>query len=151
MKRGIWHQFGDRSQKLVQEQLENGIGAGVIISPRDLFQPKAAEYAPTYRGLGADVLFDPQFHVPDFSNTKLDSYDLAAFRKSVSELHRISDAELSKLAVQLQVHGMSLQCTGLIAPAIVYEAARDDIVTLNARLFKAAKSVGDLAVSLVVA
>lgn len=62
MKRGVWHQFGDRSQKLALEQLEQGVGVGVVISPRDLAQNKAIEYAPQYRAAGGDVLYDPQFY-----------------------------------------------------------------------------------------
>ena len=144
MKRGVWHQCGDKSQKLVKEQLENGAGVGVIISPRDLSQQKSMDYSSEYAALGAEILLDPQFHVPTFSNEKLESYELSEFRKSVSALNRITDTELTKLSLRLQALGVALGCTGLIAPAVVYEAGRDDIIALNARLFNAAKSVGDI-------
>ena len=49
MRRGPWHQFGDKSQKLVEEQLEHNVGVGVIISPRDLALHKAIEYAQKYQ------------------------------------------------------------------------------------------------------
>ena len=47
MKRGAWHQCGDRSQKLVVEQLTAGHGVGVILSPRDL-SDMAVKYAAQY-------------------------------------------------------------------------------------------------------
>ena len=36
MRRGAWHQFGDRSQRLVLEQLQGGVGVGAIIAPATL-------------------------------------------------------------------------------------------------------------------
>lgn len=142
MKRGAWHQFGDRSQKLVREQLEHGQGVGVIISPRDLTRNKAIEYAQEYHKLGADVLIDQQFYVPGFSNKKLATYPIDECRMTVSRLNSITDEELTKLITALQsIHG-DLQADGLIAPAVVYEAGRTDIIKLNARLFRAAKQVG---------
>ena len=45
MRRGTWHQCGDRSQKMVIEQLKKGVGVGVIISPRDVPQHKAIGYS----------------------------------------------------------------------------------------------------------
>ena len=56
MQRGAWHQFGDRSQRLVLEQLQAGVGVGAIISTRDLAMPNAADYAQRYRALGAHCL-----------------------------------------------------------------------------------------------
>ena len=52
MRRGPWHQFGDRSQKLALEQLEQGTGVGVILSPRDLQTHNANNYAQQYHALG---------------------------------------------------------------------------------------------------
>jgi len=143
MKCGAWHQCGDKSQKLVVEQLNGGYGVGVILSPRDLTEAKAAEYSTQYRGLGADVLIDPQFYVPDFTNDNLESYTISQFRQSVSLLNQISDADLAQLAGELQALNASLQSAAVIAPAVLYEAGRNDIVQLNARLFDAAKSVGN--------
>jgi hypothetical protein len=45
MKRGVWHQCGDRSQNLVREQLELNNGVGVILSPRDISFDNATNYA----------------------------------------------------------------------------------------------------------
>lgn len=58
MRRGSWHQCGDKSQKLVKEELQSGVGVGVIISPRDLSFPNAVGYSNEYRDLGAAVLID---------------------------------------------------------------------------------------------
>lgn len=141
MRRGAWHQCGDRSQKLVEEQLQLGAGVGVIISPRDLSRANAISYAAQYRALGAEVLIDHQFYVPGFTNNLLDSYPISQFRQGVSSLNRISDHDLSSFSNQLRIDNEDLKTDALIAPAIVYQAGRPDIVQLNARLFAAAKVV----------
>ncbi|MHB9036369.1 MAG: hypothetical protein ACYC64_06855 [Armatimonadota bacterium] len=143
MKRGAWHQFGDRSQKLAQEQLEQGVGVGVIISARDISCNNAAKYAIQYHGLSADVLFDPQFYVPEFQNANLQSYGMDACRVSVTQLHQLSDSNASILAATLERIGRELQIDALISPALPYEAGRPDIVRLNHQLFNIAKKVGD--------
>lgn len=143
MRRGAWHQFGDRSQKLAQEQLEQGVGVGVIISARDISRNNAAKYAIQYHGLSADVLFDPQFYVPEFQNANLQSYGMDACRVSVTQLHQLSDSNASILAATLERIGRELQIDALISPALPYEAGRPDIVRLNHQLFTIAKKVGD--------
>ena len=143
MERGPWHQMGDRSQKIVVEQLAHDAGVGVIVSPRDLAMHRAAEYAEKYREAGAAVLFDPQFHIPDFTNPNIESYPTNAFRVSVSNLHQISDDDLGDVATALEEENNELGTDAIIAPAVVHEAARPDIVSLNQRLFHAAKAVGD--------
>ena len=143
MRRGPWHQFGDRSQKLVEEQLENGAGVGVIISPRDLAREKAISYAERYRALGAEVLLDHQYYVPEFTNSKLDTYPISRFRQSVSSLYKISDQDLAAFTNELRIDHQELKADAVIAPAIVYQAGRTDIVQLNSRLFDAAKGVAD--------
>jgi len=142
MKHGAWHQFGDRSQKLALEQLQHGAGVGVIISPRDLALDKAMEYAPKYKDAGGDVLYDPQFYVPGALLGKLGTYPTATHRKTVSELHKISDDDLSDLADKLRQISHDLGVAGIVAPAVVYEAGRPDIDGLNQRLFAAAESAG---------
>jgi len=143
MRRGAWHQFGDRSQLLAIEQLQHGTGVGVIISPRDLPRLKAIEYAQRYHGLDAHVLIDQQFYVPQFTHHNLDSYPINQARISTSQLHQISDSDIAALASALYTINMELSTDGLLAPALVYEAGRPDIVDLNARLFVAAKKAGD--------
>lgn len=143
MRRGAWHQFGDRSQKLALEQLENGIGVGVILSPRDLALNKATEYAERYHSVNAEVLIDQQFHVPDFTNSKIKSYPTDSFRKSVSQLQKIGDDDLAGLVAALRSIHVDLSATGVVAPAIVHEAGRLDVVQTNRRLFAAAQTVGD--------
>jgi hypothetical protein len=139
MRRGIWHQFGDRSQTLALEQLEQGVGVGVIVSPRDLALHKAVEYAEQYHHLGAQVLIDCQFYVPDFSNDKITSYEMDEYRAPVSQLHQVTDQQLAGLALTLEDRHRELSADGIIAPAIVYEAGRPDIVDINAQLFNTAK------------
>ena len=144
MNRGAWHQCGDKSQRLVVEQLEAGRGVGVILSPRDLTLEKATEYAARYADLQAPVLIDPQFYVPDFSNDNLETYGLSQFRTSLAALGQISDDELADLATELEHLGAALGVGGVIAPAAMYEAGRPDIAELNMRLFAAAKNAGDV-------
>lgn len=143
MRRGPWHQFGDRSQRMVFEQLQQGVGVGVIISPRDLARHKAVEYAQLYHQEEAHVLIDQQFYFPNFSNPKLLSYSLSNYRNSVSQLHQITEPDLDKLSASIHSINKDIKADGLIAPAIVYEAGRPDIININSRLFSAAKKVGD--------
>jgi len=143
MRRGMWHQFGDKSQRMALEQLQHGIGVGVIISPRDLSHENARTYASQYHDLGAEVAIDQQFYVPDFSNRKLNSYPTSQYRITVSRLGQLSESELCGVATALQQINSEISTDLLIAPAVVYEAGRQDIVLLNAKLFAAAKAVGD--------
>lgn len=141
MRRGAWHQCGDRSQKLVEEQLQHKAGVGVIISPRDLSRKKAVEYAERYQALGAEILLDHQYYVPDFTNDRLDSYPVSRFRRGVSSLNQISDQDLTDFRNELRADHEELKTSAVIAPAVVYQAGRLDIVQLNTRLFAAAKNV----------
>lgn len=143
MRRGAWHQCGDRSQKLVGEQLQLGAGVGVIISPRDLSRTNAIAYAERYRALGAEVLLDNQYYIPEFTNGHFDSYPISKFRQGVSSLNKISDHDLTDFRNELRVDHEELRADAVIAPAVVYQSGRADIEQLNARLFAAAKSVAD--------
>ena len=143
MKRGTWHQFGDRSQRLALEQLDHGIGVGVVISPRDLSRENAIKYVPKYREKGADILVDQQFYIPDSTVGKLSTYETANFRQAASQLRKLSESQLKDLASALRKINADLQTAGVISPAVVYEAGRSDIVELNAKLFAVAKQVGD--------
>ena len=93
--------------------------------------------------MGAAVLIDPQFYVPDFSNDNLDTYGLSEFRTSLGTLGQMAENELSDLASELATLGSALGVSGVIAPAAMYEAGRPDIAELNLSLFNAAKSAGD--------
>ncbi len=143
MQRGAWHQFGDRSQKLVLEQLQAGVGVGAIISARDLTLDNAADYAQRYRELGANVLIDQQFYIPDFSNTNLTSYPTNPFRNSVSSLRQINAQQLAQLAQAIEQIHATIQTDGIIAPAVVYDGGLPAVADLNSRLFATAKAVGD--------
>jgi hypothetical protein len=144
MRRGPWHQFGDRSQRQAIEQLQRGVGVGVILSARDLAYHNAAKYAETYRDLGAEVIFDQQFYVPDFSNSTLQTYPISNYRVTASSLRQINDREMAGMQYELENINREIQVDALLAPAIVYEAGRSDIEQLNARLFAAAKQVGNV-------
>lgn len=143
MKRGVWHQFGDRSQRLALEQLKDGNGVGVIISPRDLSLERAREYAPQYASHGADILVDPQFFLPEASVGRLTSWPGREFRASVSALNALGDQEVELLASVLAQVNSDLNTSAVISPAVLYQAGRSDIQDLNARLFRAAKMAAD--------
>src|SRR2546427_8404365 len=142
MRSGPWHQLGDRSQRLVEEQLRAGNGVGVILSPRDLSLENATDYAATYRGLGASVLCDQQFYVPDFSNALLETYPTSRQRASISELMQIDAAELADLRDALQEVSEALVVDAIVAPAVLYQAGRTDLWELNRRLLAVAREVG---------
>lgn len=143
MRRGVWHQFGDRSQKLALEQLEDGNGVGVVISPRDLTLEKAKEYAPRYVSHGAEVLVDPQFFLPEASVGKLMDWPTKDHRASVSALNAINDQELETLASILEQTNRDLGASAVISPAVLYKGGRSDVEDLNERLFRAAKMAAD--------
>jgi hypothetical protein len=144
MKSGAWHQFGDRSQKLALEQLELGVGKGVVVSARDLSYEKAAEYASKYRDADGDVLLDLQFYLPESRVGRISSYeDLNKFRMSTSRLQKLGDKGLSDLSRGIEGVSKRVGVAAVVAPSVILEAGRADIADLNARLFAAAKSAGD--------
>lgn len=143
MRRGPWHQCGNRSQRLVIEQIEHGAGVGVIISPRDLTFQKAVEYSQIYHNLDVHVLIDPQFHVPQFSNRNLSSYPIDEFRARISQIQPLTNEDLEGIANSLRRINSEINADGIISPAVVYEAGRLDIVQMNSQLFTISKQVGD--------
>ena len=143
VRRGAWHQFGNRSQKLALEQLEQSSGVGVIISPRDLSYAKALEYAPQYVATGAEFLVDQQFHVPAANVGELDTYPIASKRQAVSKLVQASEVDLLEVAAALRETNSALGASAVLAPAVVYEAGRSDIIDLNERLFTTSQAVAE--------
>lgn len=143
MLRGPWHQCGDRSQRIVEELLGMGLGLGVVVSPHDLTYANAVSYSRRYVSQGAQILFDPQFFSTSFSNAKLDTYPINSIRTSIPQENQISDQSLTELTIALHEINSRLGTVGIIAPALVYEAGRPDIIALNRRMFSASKQVGD--------
>lgn len=143
MKRGPWHQCGDKSQKLVAEVLEAGIGVGAILSQRDLGFMTAAKYSEQYRDQGAEILADQQFYIPSFSNEHTKTYPTNKYRVAVSKLAKLDKRQLADLRIQLRVVNRTLHSSAVLAPAVVYEAGRPDLTKLNEDLFAVAKEVGD--------
>ena len=141
--KGVWHQLGHNNQSMALEQLGEGNGIGVIISARDLKLTLAVERSNQYRALGGRVLLDQQFYIPDFKNKNLESYSTYEFRQSVTSLNQIDTAGLDALSDALEQENRSLGAAAVLAPAVVYEANRPEIVDLNTKLFEAAKRAGD--------
>jgi len=144
MKRGAWHQFGDKSQKLIKEQLELGNGVGVILSPSNLHFKHVKDRSQQYRDLGAQTILDTQFFDPEFENKHLRTFELTPFRQSVTALCQISDQDLGRLSNRLEQLNRELGTSALLAPAVAYEAGRAEIIDLNTKLFNAAKAAGDM-------
>ena len=142
MRRGAWHQCGDRSQKLVEEQLQQGMGVGVILSPRDLTRLRALEYAATYIASGAEVLLDHQFYVPDFTNPRLNSYPVSAYRNAISTLNSLTDADLVEIGNQLRIDHQELHASSGVIGAVGRLRGRTTryFVQLNSRLFTVART-----------
>jgi len=143
MKEGVWHQCGDKSQKLVLEQLGMGNGVGVVLSPRDLSFHNASEYANKYRDFGVDIIIDLQFYNPIFNNRSIASYPTNDYRISASDLCRFNESQLSGLAFSLYEINKKVGTTALLSPGLLYEAGRNDIIDSNSRLFDTSKKVGD--------
>jgi len=143
MRVGAWHQMGDRSQRLVLEQIQAGRGAGVVVSPRDLPLPNAIGYAEQYRDLGAELLLDLQFYFPEFTNDRLDTYPPQRHRAAISQLANLSSTSLQELSTDIATVSRDLHATGVLAPALLYQAARPDISQSNARLFISARRAAD--------
>lgn len=141
MRNGVWHQLGDRGQKIAEEQLREGNGVGVVLSPRDLSADNAKAYSESYRSLGAEVLFDPQFYIPENRSGQQGTYEeLNEFRVSASKLVDNSHVEMRKLETALKVMAQRYACTGIVAPAVALEAGRPDSLQVNLALLMAAKS-----------
>lgn len=143
MRSGVWHQCGDRSQKLALEEAAEGVGVGVIISPRDLTTESARTYAEQYRVADLDVALDPQFHVVGSTVGKLSSWSFNDLRDSVTSLAKFEAKDVDALARILERENRAVRASMIIAPALVYEAGRSDLVDANRRLFEAAKRAGD--------
>jgi hypothetical protein len=143
MRRGAWHQCGDRSQRMATELLDEGAGVGVVISPRDVSPGIAAKCSESYRDLDAEVLIDPQFHVPDSQVGHLPEWEINEFRSSVASLNALGVADQDQLTKQLLLMNSSVGASAVIAPAVVYEAGRPEILDLNRALFRAGKRAAE--------
>lgn len=143
MKKGPWHQLGGNSQKVALDLLGRGAGVGVVISPKDLSLEAARKNAVRFRDLSADILVDHQFYNSSFNHKNLNSYFEKDYRRSLSNL-KLSSLDLSDLSKQLEKSLRPLSVAGVVSPALKYQAGRAEISEVNARLFSAAKSVGNV-------
>jgi len=143
MKSGVWHQFGDRSQKIILEQLEYGLGSGIILSPRDLNLKLTRDYTVQYSEFDVDLIIDQQFYEPNFSNDNLKSYPIENFRVSTDKLNTKLESNWKEFSEGLEKINKDANATALLAPGLVYEVGRSDIVNMNNALFENSKIVGD--------
>ncbi len=144
MRSGLWHQLGDRGQKIALEQLQSGNGVGVILSPRDLSKPKAVEYSSKYREAGSEVIFDPQLYVPHSRVGKQATYEeLIDFRVSASRLAEHSPSEFKTLSKVLRKIGRQFSCTAIMAPAIAMQAGQPEDLRVNLSMLDSARDAAD--------
>lgn len=143
-RRGAWLQFGAASQKVAIEHLTAGFGVGVVLSPRDLALHNAVSYAEQYTKLGAQVLVDPQFYHPNYTNAKTESYEFAALRTTVSTLGALDREQLRSLSKALVATNRDLASSGVISPAVLLEAGQPARVSLNARMVDAARDAAQV-------
>lgn len=143
MNRGGWHQCGDRSQVMARELLDQNIGVGVVISPRDLARGSAVAYAQQYHDRHAEVLFDPQFYRPLHTHQKVQTYEFAQFWVPPTQLAQLIVSNAVQLENALRTVSADLAVDAIVAPATMYEAGRPDLLHLNAQLFQIARHVGD--------
>ena len=99
---------------------------------------RAAECAADYRGLNASVLYDPQWHNPEFENKQLKTYPTCDLRNSLTTLANMTDGDFQRLSDGLIEENGQLQTDAVIAPAVIYAAGRQDIIEFNANLHGAA-------------
>src|SRR5260370_12552277 len=58
-------------------------------------------------------------------------------------MHGMADVALADFANKVMVISTALKVDGIIAPAVIYEHGRPEILRLNRRLFQAARAVGN--------
>lgn len=143
MKSGAWLQFGDRSQKMALEHLKEGFGVGCILSQRDLNFKLSKDYAPKYSALGAEVLWDSQFYMPGVNTKNSKTFPTDICRTALTTLRESDAAYYDQLSLKLEETNKSLNCSAVLAPAVIYESVNSDIVGVNSNLYNAAKRVGD--------
>ena len=144
MRKGSWHQFGDRSQVLAQEQLEHGCGVGAIFSPRDLNVSAAKKYVTSYKLHLADILVDQQFFLPDSHIGKVKNWPLADYRLRISALTKLSNDDMDNITRELEAVNLDFSADAILAPAVLYIHGRDDVAEINLKLFECAKRAGDM-------
>lgn len=143
MKRGLWHQCGNRSQTIAMEQLKLGIGSGVILSPRDLSFKNAKQRASAMRKLGAEVTVDPQFYLPTSTVGTVKDWGLIVHRMSAAKLAKLSMQDVKALTKVIKQINEACACTAVVSPAIVYDAGQQTVVEANRKLYEAAREAGD--------
>ena len=143
MNKGAWLQFGDRSQKMALEHLNAGFGVGCILSQRDLNFKLSKEYAPQYASLGAEVLWDSQFYMPGVDTRNSKTFPTDVCRTVLGTLRDSDTTYYDRLSTKLEEVNRLLNCSSILAPAVVYESVNSDIVEVNINLYKAAERVGN--------
>ena len=143
MKPAVWHQCGDKSQKLVLEEIDHGLGTGVVISPRDLSPQNAESYAAKYHDRKVDVAVDPQFHDVRHNVGAINQWEFNNVREVVGSSRKVTPSQLDLLSKALHATNASVRATYVIAPGLVYDPGRPENLDVNRALFLAARRVGD--------
>lgn len=140
---GAWHQLGSNTHDLAQALLQNNIGDGAILSPKDLDYRLARGSAQGFKNLGKGILWDPQFYDPEHRPKKSLTYPTFEARRSEEELIDLSERGRDALSKALEQINRDLHCSAVIAPALTYQAGSSKIRAVNRMLFTCAKKAGD--------
>jgi hypothetical protein len=133
-----------RFEGILKNNLQESRGAAHQIRQKRI--PQNGQSFTPVNGLGilhGRLLLDLQFFRSTFENRHTPSYELDAYRQSVSELKKLSSSQLTGLTRSIEKLNRRFRTVGVIAPALMYEAERPDIADLNRTLFEAAKSAAE--------
>lgn len=143
IRKGVWHQLGHQSQKFVDDFLQDGTGVGAIISPANLSQQKAEEYAVSFKTAKKSTLWDPQFYNLSFEGQFTETWDTWAIQSQLAKSKRINEESANALVQALTRINRLMTSDAVVAPAVMYEAGRKDIHEFNRDLFDAAKTAAE--------
>ncbi len=143
MRQGVWHQVGHNLHLRTLAVVKAGIGEGSILSSGDATYDSHKKTAKLLRSAGSQVLIDTQFHTPSLTNPRIETYPYNKYRLALTGQLRAGQPQLDSLAETLEEVNRELRTVAILAPSLIYEPSRPDIVDLNSELFSTAKLVGD--------
>src|ERR1043165_661281 len=113
----LYLQFGYGMMGHCDELLSNDVGAGVILSPRDLTLDQLVSVASRARELSKAVLFDPQCYIRDADHARLTQHAYwQAFRRT-STSNVLTGNGAADIVRPLGIYNAALATDFLILPA----------------------------------
>src|ERR1039458_6661822 len=121
----LYLQFGFNMRPTTMELLQNGCGAGVVLSPRDQNDKQLIKTAAEINDFGADLLFDPQCFAHDSDHTKLTAHGYFSEFKSTTTSNIISSAGAAKILKKLFALNVALETKRIILPGTLADPVSD--------------------------